>query len=1524
MRPGSYGAVAWACAWWCSVLAVGCGDSGDSAPLACVPDPVRVAEARDCVQDDACPCGSSCLFGRCASECDEATPCPSGLRCAFRFGRCLSEEEDSLPPPSVRARDGLRLSSGAVSLDEGETRTLSVVSDADGMRQVRLAASEGIEVACEAGRFEPSCFLTVASGEPVAFELRRAPGSRVVQGRVAVHPRRGKPRYVNVSVGEGRVRAASWGPLAEGARFLGFARPLATGVEGREDEVAADDLPGIPVQAELYPSASGQQVLVLHDPLGWLWPEGEVVGRLEASMLHLPAWLQLDEVESGVPGTELVAQPTVTWLNRSSAALAFELFVHYAGASPRRPYLRLLVELRRTGGAPAGAAPHVVPSYAPHLAPSRRDVPLPWEAAAHSLCGPGGCAPDASARFACAERLSDSDVYDPSGDAMLSSGDPRCYRRRDGMALAWGFAPSYLSRLDRVVREGLTLARAQVVRDCWDDVAALIEAPPSDPMSYVLSRGCLDPMRFHGRLAAWTPAVLAGEEPAEAGPSMRALRLLQQLVETTSFLGSELLQARRFQRALGGECGMAPCPDTLGDPSELVLRPFAPLNLLLHPRYGELMQRAAAFQGEDGAPSTSLAYSLLQVGLTQSRLARALLEEAWRRGEAAEADYADRVLGQMWIWRLLASAAALEAQQGAGLPESERQAFEGRLGAFDEAFSRLAAERLASRLGANPLDIPVDKVPLYLDRDVDRPEARAFALTNYLLDPEGRNWIGQAVERALQAQGMVRDAWGLRLQLDAAALAQASSEERYRQSVSRAYGQRIAELCPVEGMSDTEIVEALSDGSLQLDPRRCFLDVSNPRCAAFSTPPSAGPREVARDLCLAARMRARSALAGVAGDAEANAFLDQARMAMDAGASMQVTPDGDGWSVRVGGGTYRFSREQLAALSLGLSGAEGGAALRGFDDFMPREQGPSRAEDLDGWAPLMEAQQRCEAVADAVQGGPPPVAPAVPEALDTAACYRGTLGEMALATRAARTDLDAAQARLQEAYERYRIAVGSCTLVQQAGELMAAETERFESEVADKQKAISDMRVAASVFDIVSGSTADSSTSSGFSGAGAKGSAALAAVTATAGVTSGVLNIVADQMQAEVDALAAEHEGYMAAIQQELEMRRCMNEASRELVGLRSASLEIRRAAQELERKALQMRNLQEELRRLLRSGVQAASDPHGPRPYAGTLWLDESLGLFEQRMRVARRVSYLAALAVDYERQECDADGFRERVLRADTPSELSSVRDEMLASVADRQVGNGTIGDAFVVVSLRDDILQLADRSGVPEGELPLRPTERLRLLLTDPRFALYERGVYKGQLVPFDMVPPGAASSGYSVGEGYFSRSQCAERLWSVNVGIVGEKGVSGASTLTRVEVLKSNDFYSRWCRPDAGCAETPYQRASINPADNLFVDPQADASFLDVPTEAPAPYSRVVLNNVRTDVSRADVERLDYAQGAQRGLAGRGLFGHYALFFPADALRVACDGDCGSSAGNALDLSKVDDVLIRFDYVAGVRP
>ena len=64
-----------------------------------------------------------------------------------------------------------------------------------------------------------------------------------------------------------------------------------------------------------------------------------------------------------------------------------------------------------------------------------------------------------------------------------------------------------------------------------------------------------------------------------------------------------------------------------------------------------------------------------------------------------------------------------------------------------------------------------------------------------------------------------------------------------------------------------------------------------------------------------------------------------------------------------------------------------------------------------------------------------------------------------------------------------------------------------------------------------------------------------------------------------------------------------------------------------------------------------------------------------------------------------------------------------------------------------------------------------------------------------------------------------------------------------------------------------------------------------------------------------VSRDELESDAYVNGSSRELAGRGVYGEYSLFLPAEVLST--DG------GPGLDLERIDDILLRIDYVSVAR-
>ena len=75
----------------------------------------------------------------------------------------------------------------------------------------------------------------------------------------------------------------------------------------------------------------------------------------------------------------------------------------------------------------------------------------------------------------------------------------------------------------------------------------------------------------------------------------------------------------------------------------------------------------------------------------------------------------------------------------------------------------------------------------------------------------------------------------------------------------------------------------------------------------------------------------------------------------------------------------------------------------------------------------------------------------------------------------------------------------------------------------------------------------------------------------------------------------------------------------------------------------------------------------------------------------------------------------------------------------------------------------------------------------------------------------------------------------------------------------------------------------------------------------------------------NVPRDKFEDDSYANGDTSELAARGLYGDYALFFPAGILSVAQTDAQGQVNGQSdgLDLGQVDDILLRIDYVSVAR-
>jgi hypothetical protein len=295
--------------------------------------------------------------------------------------------------------------------------------------------------------------------------------------------------------------------------------------------------------------------------------------------------------------------------------------------------------------------------------------------------------------------------------------------------------------------------------------------------------------------------------------------------------------------------------------------------------------------------------------------------------------------------------------------------------------------------------------------------------------------------------------------------------------------------------------------------------------------------------------------------------------------------------------------------------------------------------------------------------------------------------------------------------------------------------------------------------------------------------------------------------------------------------------------------------------------------------------------------WYDEKVQRFQSEMERARRLTYLSILALEYEFQQ--SFGLRTEVLSAHHPDQLFDVLLQLDAQRATRAINARRPAAGTEVLSLRKDILGLSELSGAAPGERTDDSTRRLQKILTSHQRAVYAAdGTYLGQAISFAVTPEGALAH------------RCAERLWRVSATIQGDL-TSADEPGTNMFLRKRNVFKSQWCTGLGDGSEL--QEGNIH-GTNLF-DPSLtnDEASYEFATARLYPWF-----NVR----RSDFFRDAYTEGSSEELAGRGLYGEYELVFPYEGM-LEPPTDCNVSSNEQCvdlfrDLSRIEDVLLRFDY------
>lgn len=924
---------------------------------------------------------------------------------------------------------------------------------------------------------------------------------------------------------------------------------------------------------------------------------------------------------------------------------------------------------------------------------------------------------------------------------------------------------------------------------------------------------------------------------------------------------------------------------------------------------------------------------------TQARLLDELLKRAWFEGNQARIDA-----------RLATAARFMRAARLAGhLAHDVYEATSATPRTWDNAWNsietnyRADMERLLNRIeqvtsGKNPLGIEDDDLPLYYRDTPVGPNERFSAVSRYLTGEsvDGDGLAAVAIRSARAALDDTQNRWRERLQvLDVA--------DRRIQDIKYRYGEIVTIHCGASLENATNYAgpgqaPCLNPGSIEvmecdaINTEVCFVeDACRGRPETFLEQLSSA--DLNMSLCVYDGLR-QTLGANVIGITPA---LEQA-MTTVSGSLRTSRSAGTAFAPRIVSLTQRAANDRVALMELDGARFEVPLdALGGLDvKIPPSAVTPTPGDDgVDAeispvqrhWTELNEA---CGTARDASLALRPAARPAdcraadecpanevcsaghcAPKAAtdgqDTVDCYYdGAITEQAIAIRSAALDIELARAELDAVVDRYDLTKQSCIILQ-------AGNDALDEQLAAHNETMDDLdRSRAIAADVAALASAGKDCANSFN-VDKLITGAVVGVCAFAAV-EGAANVAANEYELQMSEAERSHEAEVQTLAGNIDEAICFNDAEIELVDARAALMRIKRAQQDQAKAIINLRGLKSYALGIYNEGRAAVEMERRriERSLPSQFVVSEAAELFSQRMAYAQRMTYLAVRAAEYDFQT--SLRARGQVLAATRPDQLEAALQTAIQFVATGRINGAAPDELHAVVSLREHLLQLGNRAGDPAGELALGDIDRFRLMLASPQYAVRDAdGTYLGQQIPFAIHPLGHLGLGNAQGLPILGDNDCAERLWSVNAAVVGAGVFEGnEASFTRLDLLKSNTFYSQLC--DAPAPDGPeFQIASVRPAVNLLQDP-ADPLRQPPTADATQAYSRGRMQPY-LNVSRVELEREDYAQGGTTELAGRGLFGDYALFIPASVLSL--DGSPG------LRLDRIEDILLRLDYVSVAR-
>jgi hypothetical protein len=826
---------------------------------------------------------------------------------------------------------------------------------------------------------------------------------------------------------------------------------------------------------------------------------------------------------------------------------------------------------------------------------------------------------------------------------------------------------------------------------------------------------------------------------------------------------------------------------------------------------------------------------------------------------------------------------------------------------------RVTAEAESIRTGRNPFNIPEDDVPLFFG-DPAGTNSRYFASSDYLIN----GWAIPAVAQAQSYLDAARTSWLGQLQAKVQDQLNQHNRAQEREQLMSKYGSVILGNCgnlQVPGakgprfLDSTEVIPYFADTGLDLDSSTCFIE---PMCLG--------------DEGLDGRIALRSTLANAYLDEQGAFITTRPQLGEDATVFVrsemcrisymndtwswnkfvtlmkEYCPADDFWNppaqtsenfqycraVKLDDGNMYIRRSNgmgyipVAALYGPIKRSEIGDlnfyrhAIDGpgpddniyfFDEIRAHTE-PNRLKKTyaEIWAEM--ATPACSA---RLQGDYPR-----PDRRDLpGACYKGALGVAFKQVESNRLRIRRAKEVLDGGQKGLRDQMVLCSSIDMNNSNLAYLTLHY-NEMVD-------------VYQIVSG----------FAGSVDKGvQTGLAAKNPYAGIFAGVANFGLSIFGNAVEDEARELAQMESRFGREEKAQECWNSFRAQRRALATAMTDVKIAATDMEAQAAQFRNLSSQNSLSLQEG-KAVLQREKDSPLSSLAhhyWVNEKVEQFSKEFEWARRLAFLAMRSVEFEFQQ--SLPFRSQIVAATTPAQLQDVMIGLQQEQSSRTINRRRPEEASVVVSLRDDVLAIADRSDDPVGERDWTPAQRFMSRLWDDRYAVRDSaGQYLGQGVPFTLGPSGILET------------RCGERVWRATATLQGD-GIESSAPGASVLLLKRNTFSSQYCN-----GKSPPQTTDTGAT---IPGPKMQVGVVHTSAQLFRPGANVDLSDAEQftaaqlfpwfNVRRTDLYKTSFRDGASEELAGRGLYGDYVLLFPKQVLE---DG---------FALEKVEDVLLRLDYLS----